>query len=181
MTKAKQATEVDEQQTPQAPGEAKAQLQVAMLNMSEMFATLVPPETIEIEDVTYAAHKVRSMLPARSQIRIIQLVDDVFETGLMGKVADTETRADMVLRLLKAARDKRVLTALVDAFTTAHPQAVEAAKANVTGEGMPYEDAADAFAAEELIAGLVPFSARFAGRLAVLLGEITGSQDNGKA
>jgi len=155
---------VDEPQGSQDIGEA---LQEATAAMRTLFATLVPPQTILIEDIFGTQYTVRGSLPARSQIQVVQALEGVF-----GAEADDTTRAMIVKAqsegmeaigqaIIGLATDPGILASIARAFTSAHEHAVVHAAAVAEKDGAAHGDAADLFAIEEMVAGLLPFFVRF--------------------
>ena len=149
--------------------EAKQGMAEAAEELRQLFSTLVPPETIELRDAFGGVHKVRSALPARAQIRVMQQLDALLaariDTSALALVAQGGGVEGVATALISLAQQPAVLDGLAAAFTAAHPsvvaQAIEAGRA----VGVEVADAADAFPAEELVAGLVPFGVRSASRL----------------
>ena len=98
----------------------------AVGQLKALFASLVPPEKIEIEDALGNKHLVRARLPARSQIIIIQHIELLMEIDIPKGMANAGA-ADLASMLVGFAKDERVLDGLCDAFAYAHPQALKAA------------------------------------------------------
>ncbi len=143
---------------------------------SDLWDTLVPPREVTIEDITEGKHELLCVLPAFREIELVAKLKELFSVAAVranaGQVMDSSSQADralgMVNMVLGMGDNKKVLTIVSDAFTMAHPKAVEDAIANVKDDdkfrffldGVKKPNAAHVFEFAELAAGLAPFAAR---------------------
>lgn len=141
---------------------------------------LVPAEGVEVQDVTGGRHRLPAALPARRQIPVMRALEalrdlpsdvpgveelaTVMAQLVAGKVAPTRLLPALVGALLKLAGHELVLKALADAFALAHPEVARLATEAAQAAHIPVQDVADAFAVEEIVAGLLPFFLRLARR-----------------
>lgn len=150
---------------------------------AKLLDDLVPPSSIEVEDITGAKHALRANLPAAAEVRIIRRLEgiklpdlseigDRISKGQRGGVTQ-DTIAGMVDGIARVAGDEAVLNVVADCFTMAHPRAVADATENAQADedaaqylpakGKP--SAVDLFSLADLVAGVVPFGLRAANRI----------------
>ena len=162
---------VTPEQAPE-PGAVVEEATQAAQDLRDLFATLVPPDTIELTDALGNRYTVRSALPARAQIRVMQQMDELLsaevDTSSISLVAQGGGLNAMANALVSLSKQPKILDGLAATFTAAHPAIVKQAGQAATEAGVEAADAADLFPAEELVAGLVPFIVRSAGRLVEL-------------
>lgn len=167
---------VDTTPDPPAPPVAAPDPVAAVATLKDLFATLVPPDKIEISDALGNRYQARAALPARAQIMVIQHLERLAGIGvspLESLGGGLPAIANLVVTL---ARDPDVLNGIADAFGAAHPKVVAGAVAASKAEGDGYTHPADLFAVEELVAGLVPFFIRFAAKAADLISQVMPEQ-----
>lgn len=149
----------------------------AVANLRNLLATLVPPETLEIQDAFGNKHLTRSTLPARSQIKVMQQLEKLWQLSLNGdNVSDLSGVSGVTQMLIGLAANEDVLDSLSNAFACAHPAAIKTAKLSALESGLSESEcshAADLFPVEEIIAGLLPFFIRLANRAIELMGKMT--------
>jgi len=161
--------------------DAVASAKDALTELQSLFATLVPPDKIEIEDALGNKYNVRARLPARSQIVILGHIESLMEVVVPQSVSESDAiTRDLATMLIGLAKDEKVLDGLCEAFGYAHPNTVKAAHkaaaadAKGGGYGIDSDHPADLFGVEDIVAGLVPFLIRFASRAANLVSQVTG-------
>jgi hypothetical protein len=160
---AKPITEQSEQAgRAEAPSEQEKK---SLSDMRKIIDTMVPPKTVEVVDVLGNEYRLPGAVSARVQVEILRVVEGLstLPAGALfsGSVGDTK---GLVAMLSILAREPLVLAALAEAFGLAHPAALTKALAAVRAEGIEANDAADAFAVEEIVAALVPLFVRLAKR-----------------
>lgn len=160
---AKPITEQSEQAgRAEAPSEQEKK---SLSDMRKIIDTMVPPKTVEVVDVLGNEYRLPGAVSARVQVEILRVVEGLssLPAGALfgGSVGDTK---GLVAMLSILAREPLVLAALAEAFGLAHPAALAKALAAVRAEGIEANDAADAFAVEEIVAALVPLFVRLAKR-----------------
>lgn len=146
--------------------EALAEREREGLNeMRRIIDTMVPPRTVEIVDVLGNPYRLPGAVSARVQVEILRVVEGLtsLPAGALFSGASPDAKGASTL-LLVLAREPRVLAALSEAFGLAHPATVAKAVAAVREEGIEANDAADAFAVEEIVAALVPLFVRLVKR-----------------
>lgn len=164
-------------ETSESPVAATAKAADAMRAIRELFDALVPPENVEIFDIFGTVHKLRSRLPARSQIIVMQEIDRLAdsETGVdLGAIVSDARGGGMaaVLRaVVRVSTEPGVLAGIVRAFEIAHPKAVADARVAGGDEGTAAVDAADLFGVEEMVAGLLPFLFALGKRILALVSQ----------
>jgi hypothetical protein len=161
---AKPITEQSEQ-AGRAEAPSTEQEKKSLSDMRKIIDTMVPPKTVEVVDVVGNEYRLPGAVSARVQVEILRVVEGLssLPAGALfgGSVGDTK---GLVAMLSILAREPLVLTALAEAFGLAHPAALAKALAAVRAEGIEANDAADAFAVEEIVAALVPLFVRLAKR-----------------
>lgn len=163
---------------PKAQGEQKQNAAELAQEWADLLNTLVPPRTVEVEDITGKVHKLRGSLPAAVEVRVISLLKDVSLPDLgdipkrisdASKTKDTaESMSSIIDGIAAIAGDESMLSLISECFTMAHPKAVrlaaEAVKADEDlAEYMPVDrepEAMDLFSVSQLVAGIVPFAMR---------------------
>ena len=167
---------------PDEESDAEMTLRSAAEAMRDLFDQLDPPDTIEVFDPAGNSYICKSALPARGQIRVVRQLETLLQVQIDGD--DIQTRMQggfgaIAEALVQLASSETVLTALANAFEAAHPGVVAQANQKLADEtGTSASDAADLFAAEELVAGLVPFLARSGARLPDLVAQLMGSRQS---
>jgi hypothetical protein len=153
----------------------------AMAMLQSLFATLVPPKTIELTDALGNTYTARAVLPARAQIKIMQQLQRLWSADVSALTTMSDGGvAGVAEALVNLAADPDILDGLCDAFKAAHPAIVRAARAKATVESkqdhsddlLDLDDPANLFPVEELVAGLVPFFIRFAARAGDLIRQV---------
>ena len=147
----------------------------ALQQVSSLLQRLIPADTVEIEDIFGNQYRVRAVLPARRQVKVLRHLEKLMQissTGIdMSEVRQMDV-GNIAALFLSLAENDDVLDSLCAAFQEAHPKVVEAAhKAQPTEEKA---DVADLFPLEEVIGGLVPFFARLASKMMTMVGSMTG-------
>jgi len=171
------ATEQEIPKTEEVQAEPAVTATEAVSQLRELLATLVPPETLELKDAFGNTHLTRSALPARSQIKVMQQLEKLWQLETDGvSIGDVSGVAGVTQLLLGLAANEDVLNSLSQAFGCAHPSAIKTAKLSAIEEGVPESEcshAADLFPVEEIIAGLLPFFIRLANRAMELMDKMT--------
>ena len=165
--------------TPDAPDAA-----AAVESLRNLFDTLVPPKTITLQDALGNEYTARGMLPARSQIIVMQHLQRLWEADASALEVESTGNgiADATAAVLKMAGDPVILDGVCAAFGAAHPKLVKDAAAAMVADGLEStDDPAELFPLEELVAGLVPFFIRFAARAANLMNAVTASPETAQA
>jgi hypothetical protein len=168
-------TAVGSEQTPAKPEQAVQAARDALDSIRALFEHLVPPESVVVRDVFGSEHPLRARLPARAQILVLRQLDALSSedaTEIRSQLTPGAGMAAVVLAVARAAAKESVMAALAHAFEAAHPGAVRAARERARQEGIEAKDAADLFGAEEMVAGLLPFSLGLLRRLVGLLSEM---------
>lgn len=157
------STERLEQAT--SPEAAAEKQRDGLAQLRTIIDTMVPPRSVTVVDVLGNEHRLPGAVSARVQVEILRIVESLASLPAGALLSGTEQNARGALSLLLTlAHEPRVLDALSEAFGIAHPGAVERARAAVQAEGGTARDAADVFAVEEIVAGLVPLFVRLVKR-----------------
>ncbi len=169
-------TQKDNEEVPESsPQEAVSQLR-------ELFSTLVPPETLEIRDAFGNTHLVRSAIPARSQIKVMQQLDAIWgiDTSDITMTEGIGGIGGISNLIIKLCSNEVLFESICGAFEYAHPRAFKDAQKSAIACGIEEEDAdhvADLFPVEEIVAGLVPFFIRLASRAVNLMNQVTSQPE----
>lgn len=147
---------------------------------SELLETLVPPDSVEVEDITGAKHRLRASLPAAVEMRIIRCLQQAKLPDLM-PVADRmlqaqgdtqETLAGVLDGIATLLGDEGILQAVAESFAMAHPRAMREATENVLSDPDTRDyvsgsspSASELFSTTDLLSGLVPFVLRAVSRI----------------
>lgn len=142
--------------------------------------TLVPPETVEVTDITGAKHRLRANLPAAVETKIMRRLEGVKLPDMSGLGSDlakgsTDPQAAIgatVDALVKVLGDQAILEVVSDCFAMAHPRALATAEANVRADAdasayLPDGpvSASDLFSLADIVSGIIPFAMRAARRI----------------
>lgn len=168
---------VPESPEPQVdPAKAAAQLR-------RLLETLVPPDHVMVADAFGGIHQAPGLLPARAQIRVMRKVEALLEididTNALTEIAGDGGVSAIAGTLIRLASREEVLDALADAFKAAHPGIVKAAAEMAEASGAELDKnphPADLFPIEELVAGLLPFFLRLAGKVVSLMATMTEAE-----
>jgi hypothetical protein len=156
----------------------------AAKGLHDLFATLVPPEEIEICDVFGGEYRVRAVLPARRQIVVMRQIEALLAVDAnVGALAGSGVEG-IAGALVALASNEVVLDGISSAFAAAHPAVVASARARAIEAGLDRSDAehpADLFAIEELVGGLVPFFVRLVAKMIDLFGAMIGASETVEA
>lgn len=150
----------------------------AAQKVREVLEVLAPPGELTIHDAFKGQHVVADVLPAIAEIEISRALESMAGAPILrGEIEgiDTGKPENIIVGVLRIARNEEVLKAICRCFEVAHPHVVDAAFENAKETGRKTErDPLYLFPLEELVAGLLPFFARFASRIAELFEEMTG-------
>ena len=146
----------------------------AVVDFKSIMDILVPQDTVEVVDLFGNNHMVRSSIPARAQIKILRELDSIKTSALAEQIQGIGDggMGNIVGALASLADDPKVLTALAKCFQYAHPQVVQSVGEEATEKGIEWEDAADLFGIEEVIAGIIPLFIRLMKRAAQAAGSM---------
>lgn len=148
----------------------------AMAQFRALLDVLDPPSEIVVTDRFGATHNLTASISARQQIKILREFERVKELPVAGEVASLDSAGGNIAgALVTLASDPDVLAGLARAFTIAHPRAYGEASAKAIDLRQEYEDAADLFGIEELVAGLVPLFGRLVHRSAGAIQALDGA------
>lgn len=145
---------------------------------AELIATLIPPESVVVEDIAGTEHRLRARLPAAVETRILQslealrlpnmedLLPALQEGGSVDKVSA------VIHAVSRLAGDATVLDTLSRCFELAHPRAMREAEASVradeyAAEYLPADGVIRAhhlFSVTDIVSGIVPFGLRASSR-----------------
>ena len=152
----------------------------AAKGLRDLFATLVPPDTVEIDDVFGGHYSVRAVLPARRQIVVMRKIEALLEVDASVSSLTGSGVEGIASALVSLASNETVLDGICAAFEAAHPSVVASARARaLEAEVDPSEGThpADLFAIEELVGGLLPFFVRLVAKMIDLFGTVIGASD----
>lgn len=151
---------------------AQAHEYLALLN------TLIPPESVEVQDITGATHRLRANLPAAVERRILSSLealrlpnmDDLLPSLQAGGTADK--LGATINAIARMASDDSVLDVISRCFEIAHPKAMREAEANARADESAADYLPDAgpvrafhlFSTIDLVSGIVPFGLRASSR-----------------
>lgn len=140
--------------------------------LRDVLEDLAPPEGVEVEDAAGRRYRVPGAIPARRQIAALVPLERLLDLpAVAGAWAqDGEDLLGTVARVVRAVATPDVVDLLDDAFGTAYPDVIAAARA---AAGATDARPSDLFPVEELAIGLVPFCVRAARRLATV---VTGTR-----
>ena len=150
----------------------------AINQLKDLFSTLVPPETLEIQDAFGNTHLTRASIPARAQIKVMQQLDAIWsaDTSEIEISSGAGGIAGISRLVIQLCSNEVLFESICGAFAYAHPKAVRDAAVSALESGVPEADTkhpADLFPVEEIVAGLVPFFMRLASRAANLMTQVT--------
>ena len=130
-----------------------------------LLSSLVPPDEIVFTNIFGDEFVKPSNVSARKQIKILRIVDDLKEIELDGLTFDN--MQSIVDSIMKLAADERVMKALCNCFSLAHPDALQKTIEKANEINCDYEQefaAADLFSIEELVSSIIPLFIRIAKR-----------------
>jgi hypothetical protein len=136
---------------------------------------LVPPEDLEIRDVTGGLHRLPKIVSARATLRVTQALASANLEAVAFPAPGAFSIGAISRGVLSVLSSDEALDALGRAFTAAFPAVVQAARVNrqaidIDGNFAPGEyDILDLFPVEELVVAIVPLFARPTARLASAL------------
>lgn len=161
----------------QAPAvEPSPNSDAAMDQFRALLDVLDPPSEVVVTDRFGVRHDLAVAVSARQQIRILREFERVKELPVASEVAGLDLAGGNIAGALVAlASDPEVLASLARAFECAHPSAVASAGERAGEARIAIEDAADLFAIEELVAGLVPLFGRLVHRSAGAIRALDGA------
>jgi hypothetical protein len=170
----------DEPQSTQNAEKGVEDVREAAKGLRDLFATLVPPDEIEIEDVYGGRYVERAVLPARRQIVVMRKIEALLALdGDVGAITLGGSGAEGIVNaLVSLASNEKVLDGLSAAFEAAHPSVVASARERARSTGVSEADSthpADLFAIEELVGGLLPFFVRLVAKMIDLFGTVIGT------
>ncbi len=173
------ADKVLENQEPVEEGVVKSP-QEAFEVMQGLLGIIEPTATIVVLDVTGGTHEVRTVLPARRQIKVLRFVEQAVSEAwsIKTSVPAGLPTSQVLLQVIRGATENdEVLELVGSAFDAAYPGAVKKAAENYLNM-YPSEEAPtlslDLFAVEDLVEGLLPLLSRSAGKI---LEMVKGIQD----
>lgn len=173
--------------TPAASEEAGTGFKAFADQWAAFFDALVPPDDLEIEDVTGAKHRVRSRLPAAVEHRIARYMHTVgmpagvyslgSKLGALSAKRGIGNASDVLDGVVGLFADEAVVAAADELFAMAHPGVLRRAAENVLadeGARQYLPDGATAasvrassvFSAADIVSALVPFVARAVSKVA---------------
>jgi hypothetical protein len=153
------------EQAAQAAQTAQTAQETGLDDLRRVIDVMVPPITVEVVDVFGNQYTLAGVVAARVQIQILRLVEGLASLPAGALFAGADATAGGALKLLTGlAHEPKVLESLAAAFQIAHPRAVEQAMEDARSAGLDPKDAADLFAVEEIVAGLVPLFVRLVKR-----------------
>ena len=130
-----------------------------------LLSSLVPPDEIVFCNIFGDEFVRPSNISARSQIKMLRIVDDLKELDIEGlNFSDMQAIVDSIMVL---AGDERVLKAICECFTLAHKKPLEQTMAKAKELDAEFEvefAAADLFSIEELVSSIIPLFIRIAKR-----------------
>lgn len=148
-----------------SPEAAEAKQRDGLAQLRTIIDTMVPPRTVEVVDVLGNTYRLPGAVSARVQVEILRIVEGLASLPAGALLSGTGADARGALSLLAAlAHEPLVLASLSEAFGIAHPRVVATAIEAVRADGGQPKDAADVFAVEEIVAGLVPLFVRLVKR-----------------
>lgn len=148
--------------------------------LRRLFATLVPPDEVEIEDAFGGRYTVRAVLPARRQIVVMRKIEGLLSIDAeIGALATSGAGIEGIASaIVSLASNEAVLDGVAAAFEAAHPTVVATARERAREAGLSEEEVAhpgDLFSIEELVGGLLPFFLRLAAKIVGILGTAIGA------
>ena len=154
----------------------------AIDQLKTLFSTLVPPETLEIEDAFGNKYLTRASIPARAQIKVMQQLDKIWEvdTGDLALSQGAEGIGGISRLVVSLCTNEVLFEGVCGAFSCAHPKVLAEAKKAAVASGVSKKDAshpADLFPLEEIVAGVIPFFIRLASRAVTLMGKVTSQPE----
>lgn len=134
--------------------------------LQRILDTLVPPTKICIENVNGEKFDLAAAIPARRQIALLRIIEEMRSIAVNDSQAVALTKilsggfdaAAIAQLVVTMAENEKFLSLVGKAFSTAHPSAVP--------DG---QDPLDLFAAEEMVAGLIPLFLRIVKRAGGLI------------
>lgn len=148
-----------------------------------LFDTLVPPDSeIVVEDIAGNRYTLPGAISARRQIRVLREMEKLKDAAIGGEEADKlaamfdgKLTGGALMReafggIVRLASQDAILSAIESAFGAAHPKIVKQAIEAVADDDA--RGAADVFAIEEMLGGLLPFFVRLLKRGARAMGSL---------
>ena len=150
---------------------------------STLLQDLIPPKTVEVQDLTGAIHKLRASLPASVETRVVRKLEEISKIANVGdslqdlakkgkELGTNDAMAAGIDKILSMLGSDELIGVVAECFEAAHPGAVKRALANVQADEtcadyLPTPPAVptamDLFSTADLVSGIVPF-ALLAGR-----------------
>lgn len=147
----------------------------AMAQFRALLDILDPPSEIVVTDRFGVTHELTASVSARQQIKILREFERVKDLPVAGEISSLDgAEGNIAGALVTLASDPEVLAGLARAFAIAHPIAVREATVRAADQ-CEFEDAADLFGIEELVAGLIPLFGRLVHRSAGAIQALDGA------
>jgi len=137
----------------------------SMDQFRRLLDVLQPPDDVIVTDGFGTTHRLSCSVPARQQIKILRIFERVKDLPVASQLQGIDS-GGFAGAIILLATDADVLAALAEVFQLAHPRAYGEASAKAHDLGHEFEDAADLFPIEELVAAIVPLFGRLVHRSA---------------
>lgn len=136
--------------------------------MKSLITALVPPDEIEISDIFGDTHNLPATCSARSQIKIMRILEKIKDVELPEGVSLQALDVGSIVKLLGSlVTNDVVFEAVCQCAELAHPRLIKKLVARAEAEEYEYDPelpVADLFPIEEAIAMIVPLFLRIARR-----------------
>lgn len=142
----------------------KVGIESAFFNsLDDLLKKLVPENDVVIKDCWGKEITLPSALPARRQIKVFRLFKEITEMEQVTEIFDGRgaEASEIIDIIIELAGNDEISAKLGQAFTTAHPDALDG------------KDPLDVLPIEEIVAALVPFLMRFLQRSMGAMGAMT--------
>lgn len=148
---------------------------------ADLIETLVPPDSVEVQDISGATHRLRANISAANETKIMRLLKGVSLPDFGASATDMTAGAQDVRRALGGAFDvgislfcdDAIRTAMSECFALANKKAMREAEENVRADEDLCEELPDGrvmafhlFSTADILSGVVPFGLRAGVRIA---------------
>ncbi len=136
--------------------------------IKDLLENLLPPDEIKVSDVFGDDHLLPATCSARSQIKIMRLLEGIKDLELPEGIDTTAMGVQDIVAILKTlVTNETVFEVVCKCAELAHPKLIKKVQEKAKLEDLDYDTAlpvADLFPIEEVIAMIVPLFLRIAKR-----------------
>ena len=141
---------------------------------TNLFETLVPPKSVEIENVFGTKKTVSSFISARNQIKVLREFDKIKD--VIGEFDLTQSGEGLFASIISVASNENVLNTICDCFYAVNEtfvvESIKEAKENGIKIKNSAEACADLFGLEEMVSAIIPLFLRMLKRATQAMGTV---------